>query len=73
MSLLNKKFYVCLLLAVFAAGCGDAGNKEGAGSAISGIFGPSEAEKTYSEERKAQIEKSQEQAEQMQKDRLGSY
>lgn len=70
---LNRKSYAWLMIALIAPGCGDTGNKEGAGSAISGLFGPSETEKANSKEREAQIEKLQNQADQMQKDRLDSY
>ena len=73
MRILNRKNYAWLLLALFALGCGDTGNKEGAGSAISGLFGPSETEKANSKERNAQIQKLQNQAQQTQKDRLRSY
>ena len=73
MRLLNRKNYAWLLLALFALGCGDTGNKEGAGSAISGIFEPSEKEKKNSKERDAQAQKLQNQAQQTQKDRLDSY
>ena len=73
MFILNRKNYAWLLLALIALGCGDTGNKESTGSAISGIFGPSEKEKANSKERNAQIQKLQNQAQQMQKDRLGTY
>ena len=73
MRILKRKNYAWLLLALFALGCGDTGNKEGAGSAISGLFGPSETEKANSKERKDQTQKLQNQAQQTQKDRLDSY
>lgn len=74
MRLLNWKNYACLLLALFVIGCGDAGKKESdAGSAISGLFGPSDTEKANSKQREAQIEKLKNQADQAQKDRLDSY
>lgn len=74
MRILNRKNYVWLLLALFVVGCGDTAKKESdAGSAISGLFGPSEKEKANSKEREAQNQKLQNQAQQTQKDRLGSY
>lgn len=74
MRISNRKNYVWLLLALFAFGCGNGGNKEGnAGSAIEGLFGPSDKEKANSKERKDQTQKLQNQADQMQKDRLDTY
>lgn len=63
-----------LLLAFIALGCGGTGNQqESAGSAIEGLFGPSEAEQANSKQRDSQTQKLQDQAQQMQKDRLDSY
>jgi hypothetical protein len=73
MRILNRKNYAWLLFALIALGCGDTGNKESAGSAVSGLFGPSETEKANAKEREAQIQKLQNQAQQMQKDRLDTY
>lgn len=73
MRILNKKNYAWLLVAFIAFGCGDTGNKESAGSAIEGLFGPSDAENANAKEREAQTQKLQNQAQQMQKDRLDSY
>ena len=75
MRLSNGKYYACLLLALCVVGCGNnTGNKESdAGSAISGLFGPSETEKANSKQRKAQAEQLKNQADQMQKDRLDTY
>lgn len=75
MRLSNGKYFTCLLLALCVLGCGNnAGNKESdAGSAISGLFGPSETEKANSKKRNDQIQQLQNQAQQAQKDRLGSY
>lgn len=70
---LNRKNYAWFLVAFIALGCGDTGNKENAGSAIEGLFGPSETEKANSKQRNAQIQELQNQAQQMQKDRLDSY
>lgn len=70
---LNRKNYAWLLVAFIALGCGDAGNQESAGSAVSGLFGLSETEKANAKERGAQIQKLQNQVQQMQKDRLDSY
>ncbi len=75
MRLSNGKYYACLLLTLCVVGCGNnAGNKESdAGSAISGLFGPSETEKANSKKRNDQVQQLQNQAQQMQKDRMGSY
>ncbi len=73
MRLSNGKYYACLLLALFVGGCGNSGNKEDAGSAISGLFGPSETEKANSKKRNDQVQQLQNQAQQMQKDRLDTY
>lgn len=74
MRLLNRKNYAWVLIALFALGCGDTAKKDSdAGSAIEGLFGPSEKEKANSKEREAQTQKLQNQAQQIQKDRLDSY
>lgn len=73
MRILNRKNFAWLLVAFIAVGCGNSGDQQSAGSAIEGLFGPSDAEKANTKEREAQTEKLKNQAQQMQKDRLDSY
>ena len=70
---INRKSYAWLILAFIVAGCGNSGNKQNAGSAIEGLFGPSDTEKANAKERDAQTQKLLNQAQQMQKDRLDTY
>lgn len=70
---MKKINFAWMLMAFMAVGCGNSTDQQNAGSAIEGLFGPSETEKANSKEREAQVEKLKNQADQMQKDRLDSY